>query len=76
MCGELVRCMCSGVAGGLAFVARVGLLACVGGLACIVCECVCLWWFPALVPACLYLPKHRIDLLHADIGYNHMKLGR
>ena len=35
--------------GGLPFVARVALLACVGGLTFIVR--VCLWWFPALVPA-------------------------
>ena len=56
----MVRCMCSGLAGGLPFVARVGLLACVGGLAFIVC--LCLWWFPTPVPACLCIPNHRVSL--------------
>ena len=56
--GVLVRCMCSGLAGGLPFVARVALLTCADGLAFIVP--VCLWWFPALVPACLCLPNHRV----------------
>ena len=36
-CDVLVRCMCCGLAGKLPFVARVSLLACVGGLAFIVC---------------------------------------
>ena len=45
--------------GGLPFVARVALLACVGGLTFIVR--VCLWWFPALVPACLCLPNHHVS---------------
>ena len=35
--GVLVRCMCRGQARGLLFVARVTLLACVGGLAFIMC---------------------------------------
>ena len=35
----LVRCMCSGLVGGLPFVARAAWLACVGGLAFIVCVC-------------------------------------
>ena len=39
--GVLVRCMYSGLVGGLPFVARAAFLACVGGLAIIVC--VCLW---------------------------------
>ena len=38
---------------GLPFVTRVALLACVCGLAFIVC----LWWFPALVPACLCIRR-------------------
>ena len=45
--------------GGLPFVARVALLACVGGLTFIVR--VCLWWFPALVPACLCIPNHCVS---------------
>ena len=53
----MVRCMYSGLAGGLPFVA---LLACVGGLKFI--AHVCLWWFPALVPAFLCTPKHRVSL--------------
>ena len=32
----------------------------VGGLAFIVL--VCLWWFPALVPACLFIPNHCVSL--------------
>ena len=48
--------------GGLPFVARVALLACVGGLTLIVR--VCIWWFPALVPACLCIPHHRVSLQH------------
>ena len=46
--------------GGLPFVARVALLACVGGLTFIVR--VCLWWFPALVPACLCILNYRDSL--------------
>ena len=46
--------------GGLTFVARVELLACVGGLTFIVR--VCLGCFPALVPACLCIPNHRVSL--------------
>ena len=60
--GVLVRCMYSGLVGGFPFVARVVLLACAGGLTFIVC--VCLWRFPALVPACLYIPNHRVSLKH------------
>ena len=52
--------------GGLLFVARVALLACVGGLTFIVR--VCLWWFPALVPACLCIPNHRVSLSHGLSG--------
>ena len=48
------------VVGGLPFVARVALLACVGGLTFLVR--MCLWWFPALVPACLCIPNHRVSL--------------
>ena len=33
----LVRCFYSGLVGGLPFVARVSLLACIGGLAFVVC---------------------------------------
>ena len=58
--GVLVRCMCGGLAGGLPLVARAALLACVGGLAFIMC--VCLWWFPALLRACLDLPNHCVSL--------------
>ena len=36
-CGVLVRCLYSGLVGGLPFMARVALLACVGGLAFSVC---------------------------------------
>ena len=36
-CSVLVRCLYSGLVGGLPFVARVALLACVGGLAFVVC---------------------------------------
>ena len=39
--------MCSGLVVGLTFMARAALLACVGGLAFFMREC--LWWFPALV---------------------------
>ena len=60
VCGVLVRCLCRGLAGGLPFVVRIALLACVGGLAFVVC--VCLWWFPALVPARLCIPNHRVSL--------------
>ena len=35
--GVLVRCLYSGLVGGLPFTARVALLACVGGLAFVVC---------------------------------------
>ena len=35
--GVLVRCFYSGLVGGLPFVARVALLACIGGLAFVVC---------------------------------------
>ena len=35
--GVLVRCMYSGLIGGLPFVARIALLACAGGLAFVVC---------------------------------------
>ena len=37
----LVRCLYSGLVGGLPFMARVALLAYVGGLAFVVCVCVC-----------------------------------
>ena len=40
--------------------ARVALLACVGGLAHI--ARVYLWLFPALVSACLCLPNHLVSL--------------
>ena len=40
------RCMYSGLVGRLLFAARAALLACVGGLTCLMC--VCLRWFPAL----------------------------
>ena len=33
----LVRCLCSGLVGGLPFMARVALLASIGGLAFVVC---------------------------------------
>ena len=46
--------------GGLPFVARVALLACVGGLAFLMH--VCLRWFPALVPACLCIPHNCVSL--------------
>ena len=46
--------------GGLPSVARVALLAFVGGLTFILR--VCLWWFPALVPACSCIPSHRVSL--------------
>ena len=49
--------MYSGLVGGLLFVVRAALLACVGRLAFIVR--VCLRGFPALVPACLRIPNHR-----------------
>ena len=39
-CGVLVRCLYRGLVGGLPFVALVALLACVGGLAFIMCVCV------------------------------------
>ena len=42
----------------LPFVARVALLACVGGLTFIVR--VCLWWFHA----CLCIPNHHVSLSH------------
>ena len=58
--GLVVKCMYSGLVGGLPFVARVALLACVGGLTFIVR--VCLLRFPALVPACLCIPIHRVSL--------------
>ena len=45
--------------GGLPFVARVALLACIGGLAFVVCA---LGGFPALVVACLCFPHHRVSL--------------
>ena len=45
--------------GGLPFVARVALLACVGGLAVIVR--VCLWWFPALVSDCVCMLNHCVS---------------
>ena len=67
VCGVLVRCMCRGLAGRLLFVARVALLACVGGLAFVVC--VCLWWFPAIHPACLCIPNHRVSLLQTFWGF-------
>ena len=60
VCDVFVRCMCSGLAGGLPFVARVALLACIGGLTVVVCVCLC--WFPALVPACLCIPNRRVSL--------------
>ena len=28
--------------------------------------CVCLWWFPAIVPACLCIPNHRVSLQHTS----------
>ena len=58
--GVLVRCMCRGLARGLPFVARAALLACVGGLAFVVC--VCLLWFPALAPACFCIPNYPVSL--------------
>ena len=36
-CGVLVRCFYSGLVGGLPFMARLALLACVGGLSFVVC---------------------------------------
>ena len=53
-------CTACGLAGGLPFVARVVVLACVGGLACLVR--VCLWWFPALVSDCLCMPGYCVSL--------------
>ena len=51
--GVLVRCFYSGLVGGLPFVARVALLACIGGLAFVVCAFggFLLW----LLPACALL---------------------
>ena len=46
----LLRCLYCGLVGGLPLMARAPLLACVCGLTFIVR--VCLWWFPALLPAC------------------------
>ena len=50
----LVRCFYNGLVGGLPFVARVALLACIGGLAFLVCVFgggFLLW----LLPACAFL---------------------
>ena len=47
----------SGLVGGLPFMARVALLACVGGLAFVVCA-----FGGFLVPACLCIPHHRVHL--------------
>ena len=58
-------CACSGCRAA-AFVARVALLACIGGLAFVVC--VCLWYLPALVRACLRIPNHSISLQHMGIA--------
>ena len=60
VCGVLFRCMYSALVGGLPFVARAALLACVRGMAFLVR--VCLRWFPALVSDCLYMPNHCISL--------------
>ena len=49
--GVLVKCMYSGLAGGLPFVAHVALLACIGELEFIVCVCVCV----PLVVSCLLM---------------------
>ena len=53
----LVRCLCSGLVGGLRFVARVVLLPCVGGLAFFVCV---FGGFLLLVPAWLCIPNHHV----------------
>ena len=45
---------------GIAVCGSCRLLACIGGLATIVR--VCLWWFPALLPACLCIRNHRVSL--------------
>ena len=50
--------------GVLPFVARVALLACVGGLTFIVR--VCLEWFPALVSDCVCMPGYCISLSQAN----------
>ena len=67
-CDVLVRCMCNSLAVGLPFVARVALLDWVGGLTIIVC--VCLWWFPALLHACLCIPNHRVSVTRNQGGHH------
>ena len=60
VCGVLVRCMCSGLAGKLPLVARVALLVCIGGLTFIVC--VGAFGSFAVVPTFLCLPRHGVSL--------------
>ena len=55
--------MYSGLDGGLPFVARAALLACVGALALAVRECPYL--FPALVPDCSCIPDHPVSFKHS-----------
>ena len=55
-----MSCMCSCMAGGLLFVPRTAMSACVSGLAFPVR--VCLRWFPAVVSECI--PNHHVSLQH------------
>ena len=52
---------CGAYRGELPVAARVALLACAVGMT-IFRQCMCLWWCPALVPACVYQPHYRLSL--------------
>ena len=68
----LVRCFYSGLVGGLPFVARVALLACIGGLAFVVCAYggFLLW----LLPAYLFLTIASLCNTQVALWYEFLDL--